>query len=78
VNWLEFNTNYGILIIEIHIGDDVMGAYKCTVCGYIYKPERGDWTKDIEKGTKFEDLPDTWKCPTCNQPKMAFVEIEKK
>lgn len=49
-----------------------MQSYKCTVCGYEYKPERGDWLSGVEKGTAFEDLPDDWKCPTCRQPKMAF------
>ncbi|MCT4661832.1 MAG: rubredoxin [Tissierellales bacterium] len=55
-----------------------MDKYKCTVCGYIYRPERGDRIGDIPEGTSFEDLPDDWKCPTCNQPKMAFVEMVKK
>lgn len=49
------------------------GYYHCTVCSYIYKPERGDWTQDIEKGTPFEALPDFWHCPTCGQNKVAFV-----
>ena len=48
--------------------------YKCTVCGYTYRPERGDKVHDIEPMTSFEDLPDDWKCPTCNQSKMAFEE----
>lgn len=54
-----------------------MSDYKCTVCGYTYKVERGDRIHDIEPGTSFENLPDDWKCPTCRQPKMAFVEIKK-
>ncbi len=53
-----------------------MNSYKCTVCGYIYRPEKGDWTQDIDPNTKFEDLPEFWKCPTCNQPTMAFIERE--
>jgi rubredoxin len=55
-----------------------MNHYHCTVCGYVYKPERGDRLHDIEPGTDFADLPDSWKCPTCKQPKMAFVEVEGK
>ncbi|MCT4634297.1 MAG: rubredoxin [Firmicutes bacterium] len=55
-----------------------MKEYKCSVCGYTYKEERGDWTHDIAKGTKFEDLPESWRCPTCNQTKMAFSELVKK
>ncbi|MBF4695731.1 rubredoxin [Fusibacter ferrireducens] len=53
-----------------------MKIYKCTVCGYIYKPEKGEWRKDIPKGTPFEELPEDFKCPTCNQPKMAFVPLD--
>ncbi|MBM7615717.1 rubredoxin [Alkaliphilus hydrothermalis] len=51
-----------------------MNHHQCTVCSYVYKPERGDWTHEIKAGTSFEDLPEDWRCPTCNQPKMAFVE----
>jgi rubredoxin len=54
-----------------------MNSYKCTVCGYTYRPERGDWIHDIPPHTAFEDLPDDWRCPTCNQTKMAFEEIKK-
>lgn len=53
-----------------------MDYYKCSVCSYVYKAEKGDWIHDIEKGTKFEDLPDDWKCPSCNQPKLAFERVE--
>jgi len=49
-----------------------MQNYRCTVCGYIYKPDREDWMSDVIKGTPFEALPDGWHCPTCRQPKMAF------
>lgn len=54
----------------------IMKNYKCTVCGYTYKPERGDKLNDIPPNTSFDDLPENWKCPTCNQPKMAFEEIK--
>jgi len=36
-------------------------VWVCTVCGYEYD---GD--------VPFEDLPDTYKCPICNQPKSVF------
>lgn len=55
-----------------------MNNYKCTVCSYTYRPEKGDRLNDIPPETSFEDLPDDWKCPTCNQPKMAFVEVKSK
>jgi len=53
-----------------------MKHYRCTVCSYVYKPEKGDWMRDIPKGTAFEDLPEDYRCPTCGQPKMAFVPVE--
>ncbi len=53
-----------------------MKSYHCTVCSYVYRPEKGDWMHDIPKGTEFKDLPDDWKCPTCNQPKEAFLEVK--
>lgn len=41
-------------------------------CGYFYDPERGDRKGKIPKGTKFEDLPEDWKCPVCGGSKKAF------
>ncbi|MEZ0328721.1 MAG: rubredoxin [Dissulfuribacterales bacterium] len=41
-------------------------------CGYIYDPDRGDRKGKIPKGTKFEDLPDDWKCPVCGAGKSMF------
>ncbi len=53
-----------------------MEKYVCTVCGYIYDPEVGDDTQDIEPGTSFEDLPDDWVCPECGAPKEMFEPVE--
>ncbi|QSZ43026.1 rubredoxin [Sulfurimonas aquatica] len=46
--------------------------YKCEVCDYIYDPELGDIENGIEAGTAFEDLPDSWTCPDCGEPKDSF------
>lgn len=54
-----------------------MNHWKCTVCGYTYRPEKGEWRTDTPKGTPFEELPEDWKCPTCNHPKMAFEEVKE-
>ena len=42
--------------------------YKCLLCGYIYD--------DAKQETKFEDLPDDWRCPLCSAPKSSFIEIK--
>ncbi|MDD1699451.1 MAG: rubredoxin [Methanoregula sp.] len=39
--------------------------YKCSVCGYVYSPLRGEPHNGIPAGTPFEDLPDTYLCPVC-------------
>ena len=43
-----------------------------TNCGCIYNPDKGDRKGKISKGTKFEELPDEWKCPVCGASKRAF------
>ncbi len=48
------------------------GKYVCSVCGYIYNPEKGDPSQGIAPGTPFEDLPDNWHCPQCLQGKYNF------
>jgi len=49
-----------------------MQKYKCTVCDYVYDPEKGDPDSGIKPGTPFEELPDTWVCPICGADKSAF------
>ena len=39
--------------------------YKCSLCGYIYSPLRGEPHNGIPAGTAFEDLPDDYLCPIC-------------
>ncbi|WP_035588975.1 rubredoxin [Hippea jasoniae] len=56
-------------------GEVKMKKYRCTVCGYIYDPEKGDSENDIEPGTAFEDLPDDWTCPICGVEKDQFEEV---
>jgi rubredoxin len=49
----------------------------CT-CGYIYNPQYGDITSGIEKGIKFDDLPEEWLCPFCGAGKDEFRSEDKK
>jgi len=53
-----------------------MQKYVCTVCGYVYDPEKGDPDNDIKRGTAFEDLPDGWVCPLCGAEKEDFEPVE--
>ena len=47
--------------------------WRCTVCGYIYKPEIGDSVAKVKVGTPFENLPAEWVCPVCFTEKADFV-----
>jgi len=50
--------------------------YRCTVCGYIYDPEKGDPDGGIKPGTPFAEIPDDWVCPVCGASKDKFEKIE--
>ena len=43
--------------------------------GYIYDPDRGDRRGKIPKGTRFEDLPENWRCPACGAGKKMFKPL---
>ena len=44
---------------------EAQDMWRCQMvnCGYVYDPDRGDKRHKIPAGTKFEDLPDDWRCP---------------
>ena len=46
--------------------------YECTQCKYIYNPKFGNEKVGIERGTKFDDLPEDWVCPVCGEGKDMF------
>jgi rubredoxin len=50
----------------------MMQKYVCSVCGYVYDPEKGDSDGNIPPGTPFDKLPDDWTCPVCGAPKSEF------
>lgn len=56
---------------------DPKEMYQCqmTNCGYIYNPDKGDRKSKTPKGTRFEELPDDWKCPVCGASKKAFKPL---
>ncbi len=49
-----------------------MKKYTCSVCGYVYDPEKGDQDSGVPAGTAFEDLPEGWVCPLCGADKTLF------
>ncbi|OPY35739.1 MAG: Rubredoxin [Methanoregula sp. PtaU1.Bin051] len=54
--------------------------YICSFCGYVYDEARGEPHRGIKAGTRFEDLPDDYRCPVCAlDPKITrtFGKIQK-
>ena len=52
-----------------------MEKWRCTVCSYIYDPEKGDPENKVEPGTPFEKLPPDWLCPECGVEKDMFEKL---
>ncbi|MBP7766219.1 MAG: rubredoxin [Deltaproteobacteria bacterium] len=50
-----------------------MKKYVCSVCGYVYDPDKGDDEAGIPGGTPFEKLPADWTCPVCGADKSEFT-----
>lgn len=52
-----------------------MRKYRCTVCDYVYDPERGDAARGVPPGTMFQDLPTGWTCPDCGVGREFFQPV---
>ncbi len=52
--------------------------WQCQIanCGYLYNPAKGDRKCKVPPGTRFEDPPDDWKCPSCGAGKKMIKKIE--
>jgi rubredoxin len=58
------------------VAEETMKSYMCVVCGFVYEEEKGLPEDGIPAGTKWEDVPETWKCPECGASKEEFEMIE--
>jgi rubredoxin len=53
-------------------GERIMSKYTCSVCGYVYDPDKGDPDNGVAAGTAFEDIPEGWVCPLCGADVTLF------
>ncbi|MBR8827112.1 MAG: rubredoxin [Gomphosphaeria aponina SAG 52.96 = DSM 107014] len=60
---------------EQTLAEQAPACYECKSCGYVYEPSKGDSKSNIAGGTKFEELPDSWRCPVCGVRRNQFVNI---
>ncbi len=52
-----------------------MSKYQCQVCGHVYDPAIGEPTQEIPPDTRFESLPEEWKCPVCGSPRSMYAKV---
>ncbi|VVE18746.1 rubredoxin-type Fe(Cys)4 protein [Pandoraea communis] len=68
-------------------GDDVVSAssdervtasrqWVCVICGWIYDEAQGYPEDGIAPGTRWEDVPQDWRCPLCDVGKEDFAMVE--
>ena len=51
-----------------------MEQYICEICGYLYDEEQGVPEDGIEKGTRWDNVPEDWICPFCSASKNHFYK----
>lgn len=75
LSYAEYRKNKKACLPKENCTEEGMEKYECSVCHYIYDPQKGDDTQGISPRTSFDSLPDNWICPICKKPKSVFAEI---
>ncbi|WP_044208577.1 rubredoxin [Flammeovirga sp. OC4] len=70
------NSNYDIDEPKKKLASTTVSVYQCQNCLSIYDESMGMPDEGIPENTKFEFLPSSFCCPTCEGPKEDFIEIE--
>jgi rubredoxin len=50
--------------------------YMCLICGYVYEESKGLPEAGLAPGTRWEDIPLSWRCPDCGAGKEDFELID--
>ncbi|MGO4329042.1 rubredoxin [Cupriavidus sp. 2TAF22] len=51
-------------------------VWQCALCGFMYDESVGMPDEGILAGTRWEDIPDDWRCPECAVGKSDFEMVE--
>ena len=54
----------------------IVKKYMCLICGFIYDEAEGRPDEGIPPGTKWADIPLSWRCPDCGSGKEDFEMVE--
>ena len=52
-----------------------MAKYVCDICNWEYDEAAGLPDQGIAPGTKWEELPEDFKCALCGAPKEMFTQL---
>ncbi len=52
--------------------------WECSVCGFVYDERLGLPSENIAPGTRWEEIPDDWRCPDCGVAKADFDMVQLK
>jgi rubredoxin len=63
-------------LFDYRRGGPLMKAWMCVICGYVYEEAEGDPDGGIAAGTKWDDVPLSWRCPDCGAGKEDFEMIQ--
>jgi rubredoxin len=50
--------------------------YMCLICGFVYDEELGMPNAGISSGTRWDDIPLSWRCPDCGAGREEFEMTE--
>ena len=54
----------------------IFRKWKCSSCGFVYDEALGCPAQGIKPGTRWEDVPSDWYCPTCGTDKEDYDMVE--
>lgn len=69
-------TNMLLCTLYSSLSGQFMKSYMCVICGFVYEEEQGLPEEGIAPGTRWEDVPENWKCPECGATKSDFEMVE--
>jgi len=64
-------------VFEVPIKESLITSYQCTHCLTVFDEKYGDPNSGVAPGSSFRDLPDTYRCPVCDNPGSNFVPITR-
>jgi len=50
--------------------------YMCLICGFVYEEEHGMPDAGVAPGTRWDDIPLSWRCPDCGAGREDFEMVE--